>query len=74
MLDAWAPGWTATIDGEPASIERADLLVRAVKIPAGAHVVSFRYVAPGWHLGLLLAGLAWLGLVAVVLLLRKLEN
>ena len=61
--DAWAPGWRAEVDGVPALIERANLAVRAVRVPGGEHHVTFRY-QPRWRLvgplasllGLVLAG------------------
>ncbi len=37
------PGWEATIDGQSASILRADLALTAIAVPAGDHVVWFRY-------------------------------
>lgn len=43
LSDSWYPGWVATLDGEPVPIERANLLFRAVRVPAGEHVVEFRY-------------------------------
>ncbi len=58
--DAWAPGWRAEVDGVPALIERANLAVRAVRVPGGEHNVIFRY-QPRWRLAGPLASL--LGLV-----------
>jgi hypothetical protein len=47
LLDAFDQGWTATLDGGiELPIMRADALVRAVAVPAGAHVVTFSYQAP----------------------------
>lgn len=43
LADQYAPGWTATVDGAPAPILRADYLFRAVEVPAGESVVEFRY-------------------------------
>ena len=70
LLDEWTPGWTATVDGAPAPLERADVVFRAVEIPPGDHVVEMRYRTPGLRAGALvsLAGcllfiglaLAWL--------------
>jgi len=70
LLDAWAPGWTATVDGRPTPIERADGVVRAVPVNAGTHDVELRYRTPGLRLGALISLLAWLGLVIGALVLR----
>jgi hypothetical protein len=37
------PGWTATVDGEPAEILRADAIFRALWVPAGSHRIGFRF-------------------------------
>ena len=51
LTDAYYPGWTATIDGQPAEIERADIMFRAVKVPAGQHRVEMRYQPLSFTLG-----------------------
>lgn len=43
LTDVWHPWWTATVDGTPAQIERADVAFRAVRLPAGRHRVEFRF-------------------------------
>ncbi len=37
------PGWEAEIDGREAPIYRANVAFRAVRVPAGGHVVKFRF-------------------------------
>jgi uncharacterized membrane protein YfhO len=69
LTDAWYPGWDATVDGEHVPVERADILFRAIPVPAGEHNVEWNY-QPGSYrlglavslcaLGLLTAGIAWL--------------
>jgi hypothetical protein len=56
------PGWSATIDGRPASIRRADGLFQAIRVPAGSHEVRFSYAPPYivWGLVGLLLGCGWL--------------
>jgi len=43
LSDAYYPGWRATIDGAPTTIYRADIMFRAVFVPAGAHEIVYTY-------------------------------
>jgi hypothetical protein len=68
------PGWTATIDGKATPIRPANLAMRAIAVPDGAHVVEFRYRPASFRLGLVLAitgGLALIGYAAAEILRRR---
>lgn len=54
LNDLHAAGWSARLDGRDVPIARANGVVRAVRVPAGAHRVSFAYRVPGLALGTLL--------------------
>ena len=41
LHDIWHPWWRAEINGAPARIERANVIFRAVEVPAGRHRVRF---------------------------------
>jgi hypothetical protein len=56
--DAYAPGWVATLDGQPLPIMRADGLVRAVPWPAGFRVLEMRYDPPEVRTGSWITALA----------------
>lgn len=60
-------GWTARVDGRPASIVQANLVQMAVVLPPGARVVELRFVPPGAAVGL---GLWVCGVVLLVVLVR----
>jgi hypothetical protein len=74
LSDIYFPGWVARIDGEPTPILRANYLFRAVAVPPGTHIVTFRYEPLSVRIGaiisavtvsavLIMAGaFAWAGL------------
>lgn len=66
LADAWYPDWTATVDGRPAEILRADYLLRAVAVPAGRHTVVMRFVSPAFRNGLVLSGVALAAVLALI--------
>lgn len=41
--EIYYPGWTATIDGQPAELGRVNYVLRALKIPAGKHEVVMEF-------------------------------
>jgi hypothetical protein len=43
LVDAYDPGWKVTVDGRPASLLRANVAFRGVRVPAGRHVVEQVY-------------------------------
>jgi len=43
LHDVWHPWWTADVDGVNAPILRANVLFRAVHVPAGRHVLTFEF-------------------------------
>ncbi len=63
-----ADGWDVEIDGRATSWHVADLMRRAVAVPAGEHLVTWRYHARGLRLALVLAALGIAGLIALWLL------
>jgi hypothetical protein len=56
VQDAWWPGWRAEVDGRPAELLAADLLVRAVPWPAGRHRLELIYDPPELATGLAVSG------------------
>jgi hypothetical protein len=43
LNDIWHPWWRATVDGVETEILKANVLFRAVQVPAGAHKVRFSF-------------------------------
>lgn len=43
LTDVWHPWWRGDVDGTHAQILKADVLFRAVAVPAGRHVVRFSF-------------------------------
>ena len=60
--DAFYPGWRASVDGQEATLYRADYAIRGVMLPPGEHTVSFDYNPRRFYPG---AGLSVLSLLAL---------
>ena len=69
-VDAFTPGWQVFVDGQEGTILQANLFGRAVVVPAGDHMVEWRFF-PRWVVASLFA--SWIGLGAglVALVLRR---
>ena len=69
LVDAFDPGWRATLEtGEALPVRRANLVMRAVVVPAGEHRVTFTYRTPLLEAG---AGASATGLALCLALLAS---
>lgn len=64
LSEVWFPGWQATVNGEAATVERANGALRAVAVPAGESTVALRFAPIRWRWGLI-ALIVGLVLVAI---------
>lgn len=74
--EIYYPGWTATIDGEAVELGRVNYVLRALRVPAGAHEVKmeFRPASVSTTTGIAyfaICGILGLFLVAIVVAIRK---
>lgn len=60
-------GWKATIDGEPATIFRANYILRALKLPAGSHKIEFAFKPESFRKGVVYSRISS-GLLLLLLL------
>ena len=65
VTDTWFPGWSARVNGRPATIERANHAFRSVKLEPGQHEIELRYEPASVRIGLVVSLLA-LGVTATL--------
>ncbi len=70
LADTYYPGWSAIIDGVSTEIQQANMMFRAVPVPAGAHEVRFEYHFRWMWVGILIS---LVSVVIVVVLFRTRE-
>lgn len=68
------PGWQAVIDGQPASILRADYVLRAIPVPAGEHTVELNFWPLSITVGMVISGLSLLGVLVLLIFARRVTH
>lgn len=68
LADQYEDGWKAKIDGQDTKISRANIIFRAVKIPAGSHKVVFSYWPASFDIGLKISSASLLLITLISLL------
>jgi len=69
--DAYYPGWRVMVNSSPASLLRADYVLRGVAVPAGQHIVRFIFRPESLHKGLVISMASLLALISFATLIRR---
>ena len=73
LADAYYPGWRATVNGEEVTVYRANVMFRAVAVPAGESDIIFEFVPRLWYRAMTIGGIVWVlaSVLLIGLFLRK---
>jgi hypothetical protein len=63
LSDRFFPGWKAWVNGSTVPIYQANVMVRAVRVPAGKSEIVFRFEPWTLRWGATVSGRGWVGLV-----------
>jgi hypothetical protein len=63
VSEAYYPGWRATVDGAEVPLHRANLMMRAVELPAGRHEIRLEFRPASVRIG------AWISVAGLAALL-----
>lgn len=74
LKDAYYPGWEALVNDTPAPIYRANLLFRAIPLPAGESAVVLRFEPTLWRAALYIGAALWIIGILTLIWLRSKET
>jgi hypothetical protein len=63
FLEQFDAGWSASLDGRPATVLRVNLAMRGVLLLPGTHQIVLTYQPPGWSIGIALSTISLLVLL-----------
>lgn len=63
-------GWTATVNGSPATIEKVSNGFMAIKVPSGKNEICFSYKTPGLSTGLIISIVSFSAFLCYILFVR----
>jgi hypothetical protein len=66
LADVYYPGWTLTIDGKPASIYRANRMMRGAAVLSGWHTLVYSYQPESFRYGVMASASALVVLLGIV--------
>lgn len=70
LTDVFYPGWSASVDGRPTELLRANYLFRGTIAPAGCHHIVFSYAPLSFRIGIWLA-ISCLAVVSTLSLIQR---
>jgi hypothetical protein len=70
VSEMWHPGWSATLDGRPVPVYRADVTLLGLPVPVGEHRIELWYSPPGWRAGLTISAITAAGVMLLLVLAR----
>lgn len=71
LSDNWHPNWSATVNGEPASIVKVEGTFRGVVVPAGDYTVAMRYRPKTLTASLIISSISLVSLLLMLAFSRK---
>jgi uncharacterized membrane protein YfhO len=66
VSENWYPGWSATVDGRPATVARADYTLIGVPLSAGARRVELSFADPNYARGKVITVIALVLTLALI--------
>lgn len=74
LSDTHDPDWQVKIDGEKAELLRAHYALRAVAVPSGKHLTSFKYQPKSFTTGLYITSASLIGLFLTSIYMIKMKK
>ncbi len=71
LRDAFYPGWTASVNGESMPIQRANVIFRALRVPAGSSRVVFAFEPQLWRLALAVGLMLWVAALSLLVMFMR---